>query len=192
MTSAKAHIRKSILINRRLLAEEVWASRCATVRDQVLDLVTHNHVKCCHVFLPITRNKELNTWPLVKVLHERSVSVALSVSDLDTCLMSHFEYEPETTFSLNKLQIPEPINAATADVSKIEMVLIPLLAADKKGNRIGYGKGFYDRLLSEMPKNILKVGVSLAPLFDEFDFAEVHDVKLDFCITPHQTIKCDG
>ena len=192
MTSAKAHIRKSILINRRLLAEEVWASRCATVRDQVLDLVSHNLVKCCHVFLPINRNGELDTWPLVKRLHDHGISVVLSVSDFETCLMSHFEYEPETAFSLNKLQIPEPMNAAIADVSKIEMVLIPLLAADKKGNRIGYGKGFYDRLLSEMPKNILKVGVSLAPLFDEFDFAEAHDVKIDFCITPHQTIKCDG
>ena len=73
----------------------------------------------------------------------------------------------------------------------IDMVLIPLLAADKKGNRVGYGKGFYDGSCPKYQPQLLKVGVSLAPLFDEFDFAEMHDVKMDFCVTPNQTITCN-
>ena len=191
MTSPKAKIRKGTLFNRRLLAEEVWSSRCFAICENVLSLVSIKGVKSCHVFLPIARNKELDTWPLVKALHERGVSVILSISDFETCLMSHYAYSENVNFQLNQFQIPEPVDALAADASMIEMVLIPLLAADKKGNRIGYGKGFYDRVLCEIPATALKVGVCLAPPFDEFDFAEAHDVKLDFCISAHETIKCN-
>ncbi len=188
--SPKAKIRKGALYNRRLLCETEWSARCAAIRARVLDLVSEKQVRTCHVFLPILRNRELDTWPLVKSLDELGVEVVVSVSDFETCLMSHFVYHEKVEFQLNQFQIPEPIDALAADISKTEMVIIPLLAADKKGNRIGYGKGFYDRLLAQMPPQIIKVGVNLAPLFDEFDFAETHDVKLDFCITPYQTIKC--
>ena len=192
MTSPKAKIRKGTLFNRRLLTEEIWKSRNIKVCEQVLALVHEKNVKCCHVFLPITRNKEPDTWSLVKSLHLQNVAVVVSVSDFQSYKMSHFDYQPETVFALNRFQIPEPTSGVSADLSKIEMVLIPLLAADKQGNRIGYGKGFYDRLLSEMPNTVWKVGVNLSPLFDEFDFVESHDVKLDFCITPHETIKYNG
>jgi 5-formyltetrahydrofolate cyclo-ligase len=186
MTSSKAKIRKGALHNRRLLSDEVWSERCEAVRHGVLEIIKSKRVKTCHVFLPISRNRELDTWPLVNLLHDGGVSVIVSVSDFETCTMSHFYFHPEVKFVFNKFNIPEPENAESAKIQVVEMVLIPLLAADKKGNRIGYGKGFYDRLLSEMPQSVIKVGVNLCPLFDAFDFAEPHDVTLDYCVTPHQ------
>ena len=64
------------------------------------------------------------------------------------------------------------------------MVLVPLLAFDTKGYRVGYGKGFYDRFLSKI--DVKKVGISL---FEAVEcIADVHedDIRLDLCITPKQ------
>ena len=89
MTSAKAKIRKGTLFNRRLLAEEVWLNRCVAIwEDFVSGFNQWGEIMSC--LFADTRNKELDTWPLVKALHERGVAVILSISDFETCLMSHY------------------------------------------------------------------------------------------------------
>jgi 5-formyltetrahydrofolate cyclo-ligase len=64
------------------------------------------------------------------------------------------------------------------------MVLVPLLVVDNHGNRIGYGKGFYDRFLSECKSNTKKIGLSLLPLSEEVIDSGATDVKLDGCAIP--------
>ncbi len=188
--NAKATLRKAILHNRRLLVGDEWQQRVDKVNKLALDLVRDINAQSCHVFLPIQKNNEPDTWPLIEALDALKIKVMLSVSDFSDCTMAHFYYSPEVKFEQSKFHIPEPVNAEPADVFTIDVVFIPLLAADKQGNRIGYGKGFYDRLLAEMPENVLKVGLNLAPLFDAFNFAASHDIKLDYCITPHEIYKC--
>ncbi|MFT7031197.1 MAG: 5-formyltetrahydrofolate cyclo-ligase, partial [Marinoscillum sp.] len=87
--------------------------------------------------------------------------------------------------------IPTPVSKEAITLDRVDAVLIPLLAADKKGNRVGYGKGYYDRLLLEMPEKAKKIGVSLSPSFDLFSFVEPQDVPLDFLITPFELIICN-
>ncbi|MEP4532239.1 MAG: 5-formyltetrahydrofolate cyclo-ligase [Cyclobacteriaceae bacterium] len=186
MSDAKAKIRKGTLYNRRLLSETIWKERNKLLEDLTFDFLMDRKVKSCHIFLPIRRNHEFDSWGLIKRLTEENAEVMLSVSNFSDHTMSHFVYTSDVRFEENKFNIPEPVDAAPADISRLDAILIPLLAADKKGNRVGYGKGFYDRLLSEMPKSLLKVGVNLAPLFDHFGFAEAHDERLDYCITPHK------
>ena len=65
------------------------------------------------------------------------------------------------------------------------MVFIPLLAFDKSGNRVGYGKGFYDRFLKELPKKTIKIGLSFFPQEHKLDGIEKHDVKMNYCVTPN-------
>ncbi|MFT6867162.1 MAG: 5-formyltetrahydrofolate cyclo-ligase [Cyclobacteriaceae bacterium] len=191
MSDAKAKIRKGTLYNRRMLSPEVWTDRVTRVQELILNFIKEKKVTCCHVFLPIARNKEFDSWDLVKKLNDHGIEVQLSVSDFATFKMNHFIYHRDLRFESNKFDIPEPVGGKAADISKVEMILIPLLASDKKGNRIGYGKGFYDRLLSDLLSKPLKVGVNLAPLFDHFPFSEDHDIKLDFCITPNQIYNCN-
>ncbi|WP_258102799.1 5-formyltetrahydrofolate cyclo-ligase [Marinoscillum sp. MHG1-6] len=190
MTDAKAKVRKGTLINRRLLSTQVWEERCLQVEAHLIRFVQEKGIHSCHIFLPIKRNNEFDSWDLVRKLDQSGVKVMISVSDFSNHTMGHYYYSSRVNFESNAFDIPEPVDALPADISTVEMVLIPLLAADKKGHRIGYGKGFYDRLLSDMPKNVLKMGVNLAPLFDAFSFAEAHDVRLDFCVTPQEIYQC--
>ncbi len=189
MNEFKSILRKQILPARKILSSNIWEGRNRMLASEVVDFILKKSAKVVHSFLPIERNKEVNTWPIIKSLIENNVQVVVSSTDLQKERMNHYYYHPQIKFRLNRLKIPEPINAVAADVSTVDLVLIPLLAADKKGNRIGYGKGYYDRLLNDLPK-VNKVGLTLGPLFDEFNFAEAHDIKLDYCITPFEIYPC--
>ena len=64
--------------------------------------------------------------------------------------MTHFLLTDNTKIKKNQYNIPEPINGLEVPTKKIDVVFVPLLAFDKKGNRVGYGKGFYDKFLIRM------------------------------------------
>jgi 5-formyltetrahydrofolate cyclo-ligase len=88
-----------------------------------------------------------------------------------------------TKIEVNRFGIPEPVEGIEVSPTSIDVIFVPLLAFDKAGNRLGYGKGFYDIFLKQCPASVLKVGLSLFPAEDAIP-AETHDQPLDYCITP--------
>lgn len=77
--------------------------------------------------------------------------------------------------------IEEPEGSDTVNVNEIELIVVPAVAYDKKGNRVGRGKGYYDRLLSESKATKIGVGYDFQ-LVDDID-AEPHDIAVDVVIT---------
>ena len=71
---------------------------------------------------------------------------------------------------------------------KIDLVLVPLLAFDKRGHRVGYGKGYYDRLLSQVRHDCRKIGLSLFQPVDVIDDIAASDIELDECVTPEGVV----
>jgi 5-formyltetrahydrofolate cyclo-ligase len=67
----------------------------------------------------------------------------------------------------------------------VQVVLVPLLAYDGKGNRLGFGKGHYDTFLGSLPHSVIKIGLSFFPPEDTLP-VEPHDIPLNYCITPEQ------
>lgn len=84
--------------------------------------------------------------------------------------------------ALGAFHIEEPQGDETADISQIEMVVVPAVAYDRRGNRVGRGKGYYDRLLAETKATKVGVGYDFQ-LLDEEIPAEPHDVAVDMVIT---------
>ena len=99
--------------------------------------------------------------------------------------MTHFLLTENTRFIKNDYGIPEPVNGLEVPVSKIDVVFVPLLAYDKKGNRVGYGKGFYDRFLKKCRPDVIKIGLSFFEPEEQIEDISLDDVKLDFCVTPY-------
>lgn len=91
-----------------------------------------------------------------------------------------------TTFTTNAFGVPEPVDGLPMFPEEIEMVIVPLLAYDANGYRVGYGKGYYDRFLKECREDVYKVGFSYFEPVDMIDDIHAFDVKLDFCITPNE------
>ena len=87
----------------------------------------------------------------------------------------------------NEFNIYEPEEGNRVDPTEIDMILVPLLAYDKKGYRVGYGKGFYDKFFAGCRKDCIKAGFSYFEPVDEITDKADFDVPLDLCITP-QTV----
>ena len=89
----------------------------------------------------------------------------------------------ENEFSENKYKILEPKTSPIEDLSIVDMVIIPALCADKKGYRVGYGKGYYDRFLKRLPKSCKKVILVYSDLLFDTVYPEFYDVKADYVVT---------
>jgi 5-formyltetrahydrofolate cyclo-ligase len=139
-----------------------------------------------HIFLPIVEQNEVDTEYILHLLQGKDKEIIISKSEFDTREMIHFLMTDTTKIATNEYNIPEPTNGLEVPTSNIEVVFVPLLAYDKTGNRVGYGKGFYDKFLSNCKPQTIKIGLSFFDAEDLIeDFSEV-DVKLDFCVTPNK------
>ncbi len=91
-----------------------------------------------------------------------------------------------TALRMGAFHIEEPTGDEITDPDTMELIIVPAMAYDRKGNRVGRGKGYYDRLLSQ--SSAFKIGVAYDfQLFDEFD-SEEHDIPVDMVITETHTI----
>ena len=139
-----------------------------------------------HIFLPIEEQKEVNTEFLLHLLSGKDKEIVVSKSDFTTRKMTHFLLTDNTKIKKNEYNIPEPVDGIEVPSSKIQVVFVPLLAFDIDGNRVGYGKGFYDQFLAECKPETIKIGLSFfeaeASVADVFE----NDVRLDYCITPEK------
>jgi 5-formyltetrahydrofolate cyclo-ligase len=137
-----------------------------------------------HVFLPIEEQKEVNTEFILHLLSGKDKEIVISKSDFTTRNMTHFLLTDNTKIKKNEYNIPEPIDGLGVPATKIDVVFVPLLAFDKKGHRVGYGKGFYDKFLSQCKPETIKIGLSFFEpeelILDVFE----SDVVLDYCVMP--------
>jgi len=139
-----------------------------------------------HVFLPIEEQKEVNTEYVLHLLSGKDKEIVISKSDFETRKMSHFLLTDNTKIKKNEYNIPEPVNGLPVPSETIEVVFVPLLAFDIFGNRIGYGKGFYDKFLAECKPETIKIGLSFFEAVNQIDDVFESDVKLDYCVTPEK------
>jgi 5-formyltetrahydrofolate cyclo-ligase len=179
----KKELRQKYKELRKQLSEndiEEWSLQIANQLIR-LDIWQHSFY---HLFLPIESQKEVNTEYILQVLAGKDKNIVLSKSDFSTREMTHFLLTDNTTIKKNEYDIPEPIDGLEVPVSKIDVVFVPLLAFDEKGNRVGYGKGFYDKFLAACKPEILKIGVSFFESENVISDVLNTDIQLDLCVTP--------
>lgn len=178
----KQLLRKSYKKLRKNLSEDVIETMSLEIANQALQLPIWDKTYY-HIFLPISHKKEVNTEYLLHILHGKDKSIVISKANFDTGEMDHNLLQENTVLKTSKYGIPEPISGIGISPKNIDIVFVPLLAFDEKGNRIGYGKGFYDRFLAKCKPKALFIGLSFFEPEPEIYF-ESTDVPLHFCITP--------
>ena len=104
--------------------------------------------KKVHLFYPIDEKKEINTWEIHSLIKNKSL-LHTSVHNSKTKEWECASFNCNEEFTTTIFEVPIPVKYKICNWKSIDIVLIPLLVFDKKGNRIGYGKGIYDRILSK-------------------------------------------
>jgi len=140
-------------------------------------------------FYPIEEYKEINTFIITDYLHFKNPNLHICYPKINFTdkTMQAISCHADTAFETNGFNIPEPTQGEITSPDLLDIVLIPMLAFDLNGVRVGYGKGFYDRYLKECRKDCLKIGLSYFEPVDAVDDADEFDVPLDLCITPQRT-----
>ena len=180
----KAELRPHYKNLRKALSLDSIEDKSVAIANQLLNVAVWDK-DYYHIFLPIATQKEINTEYILHVLQGKDKNCIISKSDFSNFKMTNYLLQDNTKIVVNSYGIPEPVDGIEIDSSKIEVVFIPLLAYDTKGNRVGYGKGFYDRFLSECAPNCIKIGLSFFEPETEISDVLDSDVKLDYCVTPN-------
>jgi len=167
------------------LSEEDIDNLSLDVANQALKLPIW-HKTNYHLFLSIANKKELDATYLLQILAGKDKNVILSKSDFSTNLMTNYLLTDNTVLRINAYGIPEPEEGFVVADNQIDVVFVPLLAFDIQGNRVGYGKGFYDKFLSQCRKDVVKVGLSFFEAEQNIEGVLETDIQLDYCVTPNK------
>lgn len=182
----KSELRKIYKQKRHELSTETIDDLSLQIANILLELPIWNFLYY-HVFLSISEQKEINTDYILSILSGKDKHTIVSKSDFLTTNLTHFLLTDATVIKTNKYNIPEPVDGIPIDTSLIDVVFIPLLAFDKQGHRVGYGKGFYDTFFSKCKPETIKIGLSFFEAENEIEGIFENDVPLDYCVTPTKT-----
>lgn len=187
----KAALRKEFLQKRKEADERWLVEKNALITQNLEKYVQDEHFKTLHTFLPQLGSREIDAFFIIQSFRITFPTMRIAAPYIipGTREMEHFLVTPFTHLVVNQWKIPEPDPVSSEKVlpEEIDIVLVPLLAFDRKGYRVGYGGGYYDRFLPQTRPDCIKMGLSLFEEVDEIQDVDEYDIPLDACITPTRT-----
>ena len=182
----KSALRKFYLEERKSFSEGDIENYSKSIFDNFLKFFDLSEVKKVHCFLPIKKFKEINTQFFIDYFWENNIEVYVP-KIIDGEIIS-VKCEKSTELLGNSWGILEPKSNRNYSTNDFDVVITPLIYCDDAGNRIGYGKGFYDRFFKNLPKSTLKVGINyFAPIQQISDVSEV-DESLNYLVIPREVL----
>ena len=183
----KAHLRKIYKEKRTKIS---WADRekwtdMLLIKFQQLQLP---FVNCVHTYLAIEEQNEIDTDSIIQYLKfgNPGLKIVVPKINFDKQEMQHYIFDEAATMSKNLYGIVEPMSGEQIEPDMIDVVLTPLLAFDSSGQRVGYGKGFYDKFFLKCSKDVIKIGLSFFDAEEAIDDINPFDIPLNYCVTPQK------
>jgi 5-formyltetrahydrofolate cyclo-ligase len=163
-------------------------NRSQRICDYLLDIIDGNNP----VMVYVSKSPEVDTGTLITSLIERNGRVVVPIIERErTSLRLSYVKDPSVLVQ-STFQVPEPVNhELPAHADAVKVVVVPMLAFDRQGNRLGYGRGYYDRFLCDHPR-IPRIGLA----FSCQEFASIpsdkNDIRMNLIVTENGAITCDN
>ena len=177
----KEEIRRQVKNSKALLSEADRRTAAERVFSQLESLA--QFLLADNVMLYHSLPDELSTREFIDKWHERKHFFLPRVNGLDLEVLPY----DRTSMHLGAFHIEEPTGDETVNLDDIDVIVVPAVAFDRNGNRVGRGRGYYDRLLSRARSVTIGVGYDFQ-LFDTIE-TEAHDIPLDIVITESSVIR---
>lgn len=175
----------NFLHQRNLISDQRYHEWSKGIADRVLGLPVWDRQRF-HLFLPIPGKREVDTAYLRQLLSARGKDIIVPRMAQDHSL-EHILLTPETLLAQNEYGVPEPVGGTQLDPTELDVVFLPLLAVDRAGNRVGYGKGYYDRFLARCREDVITVGLSFFEPVAEISDLDETDRPMDYLVSPERT-----
>lgn len=189
----KAELRKLYRSKRAKLSDDEYREACDSLCSNFFREVDLNDIRVIHTFLPIVKNREPDTMLILGQLLLRYPDIRISVPRVNADdSMTGYYYEGSQQIVNSGLGIPEPAGGIPTEPAEIDLILMPLLAFDQQGHRVGYGKGFYDRFLISCRPDCIRAGLSLFPPEEKIDDVAEFDQPMNLAITPERVYRFEA
>ncbi len=188
----KADLRRDLLKRRALMDSRSRALKSRAIGERLKGLKEYSEARVIGLFASF--GSEVQTSGIIEDALGRGKMVVLPRVDRAEGLLKLYWIQSLSELSPGTMGIPEPEPLAEREVKGhiLELVVVPGVAFDERGGRIGYGGGYYDRLLAPLKGRVPIVAVG----FEEQMVHEVplmaHDVRVDIIVTESRVIYCDG
>ncbi len=139
-----------------------------------------------HTYIASEKLREADTSAIAQYLQFKNPGLIILVPKIDMTSggMQHIHFHEDTALKYNLNGIGEPVEGKLYDANEIDLALVPLLAFDEKGYRVGYGKGYYDKFLSQCKDDVIKIGISFFEPVRKIEDVNQYDIPLNYCVTP--------
>ena len=186
---SKKDLRKRILSIRNNMPGEDVVNNSRIIRDKIIGLDVYKQSKVIFIYMDF--KNEVMTSDLIKHMLSEKKRVVVPYTDTISTVLIPSEITGESDLKLNSFGYSEPKKVSPVNIEEIDLVIVPGLVFDKNLNRIGFGKGYYDRILNKLKASARKVAVAHDFQVLEEIPAEEHDVKMDMIITEKSIMKRD-
>ena len=191
----KKELRKSFLSKRRKLTEEEVSHRSQAIFQHWLPLLNPGRHRTVHTFLSIRAFREVETSAFIAHLEDAKPPIRLGVPRVgfESKELTHHAFLPHQ-LEKNSWGIYEPKSSAPViEPDEFDMILVPMLAYDERGYRLGYGGGYYDKFLAQVRPDCDLVGVCFALGRSAQELpVSCHDVPLHCVVTEEGVQRFSG
>jgi len=178
----KAELRKKYTQKRKALSTDEAFLLSEKIFKNFIDYFKPVTGEKVHIFIPIEKFREVDTKIFINYFLSRNIRVFVP-KIADTKLIS-VEISKDTKFETNTWGISEPVSDEDSGCLDFDYVITPLLYCDHTGNRVGYGKGFYDVFFEKISEKSKKTGVNYFNPDENIDDVWEYDILLDYLVTP--------
>jgi 5-formyltetrahydrofolate cyclo-ligase len=185
----KQGLRVAVLRKRRSIDPEELAALSSRVEANVLSLKEYKDARL--IISYCAKEDEVQTRPLIERALREGKRVAVVVTDVSSKTLSFSEigsFEDELAPGPFGILEPKPGHLRLVSIAKADMVVVPLVAWDERGHRLGYGAGYFDRALSGA-RRVRKVGLALESQRLKEVPVSPHDVPLDIIVTERRVVR---
>ncbi len=182
-------LRKKIIKQRSTISANELHRHAGSITGIIQSAGWYRRAKCVHCFFGVAGKGEIPTGKILEhILASGKILVMPRVTGSDG-EMEHIRVHDLSSLTEGAWGIPEPPHGDPVGVDNIDLVFVPGLAADRKGNRIGYGKGYYDRFLSSAPTATKVMILPDIFILDQIPVKN-HDVPVDMLVTEKGEVDC--
>ena len=186
-SNLKNELRSHFLSVRNALPQEVVENKSRKIVDKVLGSPEFKQSNTIHTYISIKENHEVDTYPFIEQAFKKVKKIVVP-KIIGEGQLDHVELNSLNELEKNNWGVPEPSNSQSISIDNLDLVIVPMVAGDRQKNRLGYGKGYYDRFLKNC--RAVKMGLLFdCQIYENELPVESFDIPLDILVTESQRIE---
>ncbi|MDX1639634.1 MAG: 5-formyltetrahydrofolate cyclo-ligase [Balneolaceae bacterium] len=183
----KERLRAQLLEQRNSLTEAKYRDASEEIVARLQELPEIRNARTVHCYVSMNERREVDTHLLLRWLLASNKRVVVPVTIIEDMELEHVELQSIDSLEKNRWGVKEPNGGRNVEPKTLDLVIVPMVGGDLQCNRIGYGKGFYDRFLSRV--DCPTIGLC----FDECVVKEIptesFDIPLSAIVTQQRIIR---